>query len=91
MVVGLLLEFKRKTTASGTYPSTTVEAATRVPIMDRDGRAVRPLLPEVNIFQLAHPCQGAQVQTLQPVPSHGQLVHGAQSLQHGRDVGETVE
>lgn len=58
---------------------------------DGSDEAVHPLLPEVNISQLAHPSECAQVQNLHPVPSHGQLVHSAQSLQHGRDVGETVE
>lgn len=49
------------------------------------------LLPEVNVFQVAHSDQSAQLQTLHSVPSHSQLVHRAQPLQHSRDVREVVE
>lgn len=40
---------------------------------------------------MAHSSQSAQVQTLHPVSSHGESVHGAQPLQHGGDVSEVVE
>ncbi len=49
------------------------------------------LLPEVDVFQVAHSSQSTQLQTLHSVPSHGQLVHCTQSLQHSRDVREVVE
>lgn len=49
------------------------------------------LLPEVDVFQVAHSGQSTQLQTLHSVPSHGQLVHCAQSLQHSRNVREVVE
>ena len=49
------------------------------------------LLPEVNDFQVAHSDQSTQLQTLHSVPSHGQLVHCTQSLQHSGDVREAVE
>lgn len=49
------------------------------------------ILPEVNALQVAHSCESTQVQTLHPVSSHGQSVHGGQPLQHGGDVREVVE
>lgn len=49
------------------------------------------LLPEVNVFQVAHSDQSAQIQTLHSVPSHSQLVNYTQSLQHSRDVREAVK
>lgn len=50
----------------------------------------RPL-PEVDVFQVAHSGQSTQIQTVHSVPSHGELVHCTQSLQHSRDVREIVE
>lgn len=49
------------------------------------------LLPEVDVFQVAHSEQSTQLQNLYSVSSHGQLVHSTQSLQHSRDVSEVVE
>lgn len=49
------------------------------------------LLPEVDDFQVVHSDQSTQLQTLNSVPSHGQLVHCTQSLQHSRDVREVVK
>lgn len=61
---------------------------------DQRLKAVYPqtrLLPEVNVFQVAHSSQTAQIQTLHSIPSHGKLVHCSQSLQHSRDEGKVVE
>ena len=49
------------------------------------------LLPKVDVFQVAHSGQSTQLQTLHSVPSHGQLVHCTQPLQHSGDVREVVE
>lgn len=49
------------------------------------------LSPEVDVFQVAHSGQSTQLQTLHCVPSHGQLVHCTQPLQHSGDVREVVK
>lgn len=40
---------------------------------------------------MAHSRESTQVQTLHPVSSHGESVHGGQPLQHSGDVREVVE
>jgi len=49
------------------------------------------LLPEVDVFQVAHSGQSTQLQTLHSVPSHGQLVHCTQPLKHSGDESKVVE
>lgn len=54
-------------------------------------RGACDLLPEVDVFQVAHGEQSTQLQTHHLIPSHGQLVHSTQSLQHCWDVIEVIE